>query len=276
MPDVSDLPEPEAAVLFQTALVNVSLATWADNKDVVLDLGDRRARAFGTAGPWRYGLDEYDEHAHHLVAIHRDSGEILGAMRLVPGHHIMTQPGHPGFYFYRYWEPRPGSDDFVRSSLELGRVWLDPADTLRFPVLVALWCGLDKYLETDDVLARILGTVSLTDYPPLAVRLIVSYVSRFHPPAQALFRPQYSRVEAPPWADLTSAQEGGLSSLERQLGNLDEHCELPSLLQIYVSEGARLLAAPALDESGRKVLISMELSIEELRPSIDRYRGFLQ
>lgn len=238
--------------------------------------GERKL-AYGSDGPGEFGRDPYDSYGEHLVVTSAADGRPLGSMRLGSGPRLLEHGGFPAFEMSRYWKANQVPDEFLRSALEINRVWITAyrAPKREF-ILPALWIGLQKYLQRHPQLNHIVGAVALVDYPPEAAERVVAHFARFHPAPQTIFSPIRP-------APVGSVEHHGDANAMDELGSLNEELRsrnpkkgVPPLLYLYASVGMTVLADPGYDETGRGILIPVHVSVHNLAPSFEAMRRSLQ
>ncbi len=187
--------------------------------------------AEGLAESWRTGYDEdeFDATSHHLLAIEKASGAVIGTYRLRTSE-IAANGG--GFYTAREFALTQFPAHILAQSVELGRACIAlPYRNTR--VLLLLWRGLATYL-----LARrkryFFGCCSLTSQDPRegwnAWRLLQKG-GHLHP-----------AVCVPPRAGWECPAEYG-----------EEDFALPKLFQAYLRFGVKVCSPPVLDREFKTI-----------------------
>jgi putative hemolysin len=178
--------------------------------------------------------DERDPWFHHLMICERSSGVVVGTYRLQTA--VMAATRH-GFYSATLFELGAVPGKVLAGAVEIGRACVDPAHRSG-RVLRLLWKGIARYLQWNDK-RYLFGCCSLdgvAEQPAVEAwralharqALHDSILVRPRPAARAL--PDDGRVR--PQIDATSPTAG-----------------LPPLFEGYLSLGARVCGAPALDHA---------------------------
>lgn len=178
--------------------------------------------------------DERDPWFHHLMICERSSGVVVGTYRLQTA--VMAATRH-GFYSATLFELGAVPGKVLAGAVEIGRACVDPAHRSG-RVLRLLWKGIARYLQWNDK-RYLFGCCSLdgvAEQPAVEAwralharqALHDSILVRPRPAARAL--PDDGRVR--PQIDATSLTAG-----------------LPPLFEGYLSLGARVCGAPALDHA---------------------------
>jgi len=187
-----------------------------------LELGEGLQSSFQTGRD----RDEFDAICHHLIAVEKDGGHVIGTYRLL----TMEMAGSvDGFYAASEFEvsslPRYVTDNAV----ELGRACIGRPYRNR-QVLLLLWKGLASYL-TRFHKRFTFGCCSLTSQDPREGVLTLAHLQRrghmhhsFLVPVRMPFR--------------------CLADAER---DQDTRVKIPKLFESYLSIGAKVVSQPAID-----------------------------
>ncbi|WP_396220760.1 GNAT family N-acetyltransferase [Gemmatimonas sp.] len=178
--------------------------------------------------------DERDPWFHHLMICERSSGAVVGTYRLQTA--VMAATRH-GFYSATLFELGAVPGKVLAGAVEIGRACVDPAHRSG-RVLRLLWKGIARYLQWNDK-RYLFGCCSLdgvAEQPAVEAWRALHARQALHdrilvrprPAARAL--PDDGRVR--PQVDATSLTAG-----------------LPPLFEGYLSLGARVCGAPALDHA---------------------------
>jgi len=265
-------------VMTDPLLVLPDLAVGVVTDSATVDVVCReRQLAYGSDGPGNFGRTPYDDYSEHLVATSAADERPLGSIRLGFGPRLLEHGGFPAFELSRYWKANQAPDDFLYSALEITRVWItrDRVPEYR-SILRALWIGLQGYLGLHSHLDHIIGAVALVDYPPDAAERVVTHFVRFHPASQTIFSPiNPAPAGSVEWhGDADGMLE--LEGLNTELRSRDPRKGVPPLLYLYASVGMNVLADPGYDETGRGVLIPVQVSAHNLTDSFEAMRRGLQ
>jgi putative hemolysin len=202
-----------------------------------LELGEGPESAYQDG----YERDEFDEVCDHLLVEHVGSRQIVGTYRLQTGD---SAARNLGYYCAREFDFNPYEP--LRGKLvELGRACVH-RDHRSFEVLTLLWRGIAAYAQERNS-RYLVGCSSLTSQSPGEGSAIYSQLRDF------LVEPSLQTVPLPAY----------------QLP-MDEHsshlCERrpPRLLRAYLSIGARICGAPAIDRAFKTIDFLTLLDLEAM------------
>ncbi|MCA9608169.1 MAG: GNAT family N-acetyltransferase, partial [Myxococcales bacterium] len=200
----------------------------------------------GLDSAFRTGRDEDDVDAacHHLMVEHRATGKVIGTYRL------MVQPmadARGGFYSESEYDfgalPREVTEDGV----ELGRACVH-ADHRNGRVIHLLWRGLGRYVTWNQK-RYLFGCCSLPTLDEgVALRAVMHLSGKGH------VHPRW-HVEAHRALRLSAS-----------ITPARIVPEIPPLLESYLSLGARICGAPAVDRAFKVIDLFVVLDVERMPP----------
>jgi len=186
-----------------------------------------------------YECDEFDEVCDHLLVEHLRTRQIVGTYRLQTG---SVAARNLGYYSAQEFDFAPYEG--LRGKLvELGRACIH-RDHRSFEVLTLLWRGIAAYAEQRNA-RYLVGCSSLTSQSPSEGAAVYAQLQDF------LAEPSLQTVPLPVYQF-----------------PLDRHTWLPSparppkLLRAYLSIGARICAAPAIDRAFKTIDFLTLLDLE--------------
>jgi putative hemolysin len=202
-----------------------------------LELGEGLAHSFATGRD----ADPFDTVCDHLLV--ESAGEVVGTYRLQTGRMAAR---NRGYYSEQEFDFAPFAP--VRSELiELGRACVHK-NHRNLNVLGLLWKGIADYARERDG-RYLIGCSSLTSQNPQEGASVYSELCRKH---------------LAPLAFRTKPRTG----YECSLAQLAEHApKVPKLLRAYLSVGARICGAPALDREFKTIDFLTLLDLERLPAS---------
>ena len=193
--------------------------------------------------------DERDPWFHHLLITHRDSGEVVGTYRLQTA--VMAATRH-GFYSASLFELGAIPGAILENAVEVGRACVAPAHRSG-RVLRLLWRGLARYLKWNGK-QYLFGCCSL---PGTDVNVAQDAWRIMH--ARNLL---HDRVLVRPRAAARALADDGRS---RPLTTADSLvAPLTPLFDGYLSLGARVCSAPAIDRAFGTTDFLVLLDVREL------------
>jgi putative hemolysin len=202
----------------------------------------------GLASAYCSGLDEdaFDRHCDHLLLQHCDSGAIIGTYRLLPGTRVASAAGLYAAVEFEVAAFQP----VLRELLELGRACVQRRH--RNPLALGLlWRGIARYATTHR-LRYLLGCSSAhTTDPGVGAALFRELAWRHLAPERFRVRPR----------------EGFACPLETVA---DSPVEIPGLLAAYLSLGAGICGAPAIDPGFGSIDFLTLLDLDSLAPRLRR------
>ncbi|HZF23498.1 MAG TPA: GNAT family N-acyltransferase [Burkholderiales bacterium] len=208
-----------------------------------LELGVGLARAYGA------GLDEdeFDPRCDHLLLEHCDSGTIVSTYRLLPGRRVVTVAS-----LYSATEfDLTAFGPLLPELGELGRACIQRRH--RNPTALGLlWRGIAEYAASHG-LRYLIGCSSLHTVDAAV--------------GAALYRDLAWQYLAPE-RFRTRPRSGYACPLETSAG---VSVDPPKLLSAYLSLGARICGAPAIDREFGSIDFPTVLDLETLGPRLHRY-----
>lgn len=238
-------------MLFENAGYRCYLTGSADVPVIMAELARLREKTFRAVGEGTgkaVDTDGFDKYYHHLILWNVADNCIAGAYRIGVGSEIMAMPcGVSGFYTTSLFKFKPGYDDMLRETVELGRSFVVEKYQCEFLPLRLLLTGIIYTLLKFPEIKYLIGPVSLSSsYPDLYKSLIVRFFmqnyrapekDRYAEPVHPL-KENYLRVDP----DALLASVGNADALDKLLSNMSGGAwRLPPLMRAYVSWGARFV-----------------------------------
>ncbi len=190
--------------------------------------------------------DEVDAACHHLMVVHRATGKVIGTYRL------MVQPmadARGGFYSEGEYDFSTLPSEVLADGVELGRACVH-ADHRNGRVIHLLWRGLGRYVAWNHK-RYLFGCCSLPTLDEgAAIRTLTTLAGqgqvhpRWHVEAHRALRIGAAVTPAP----ITP--------------------EIPPLLASYLSLGARVCGAPAVDRAFKVIDLFVVLDVERMPPRV--------
>jgi len=211
-----DLEEIEAALKLRFEVFN-------------LELGEGLASSFQTGRD----RDEFDTTCHHLLAIEKASGRVIGTYRLQT---LEMALGGAGFYSAGEFELHQLPLAVLKNSVEVGRACIDREHRNR-QVLFLLWRGLARFMLSNQK-RFLFGCCSLTSQDPQDGMKMLAQLRRgghLHPTLSVRPRSGYECVAAEP---------------SKPLG---ADLKIPKLFVTYLGIGAMVCSAPAIDRQFKTI-----------------------
>ena len=209
-----------------------------------LELNEGLEQSFATLRD----ADPFDDICDHLLVVDRRSGEVVGTYRLQTG---MVAARNRGYYSAQEFDLSP-LDSLRSEVVELGRACVH-SQHRNLAVLGLLWKGIasycrargGRYLIGCSSLSTQEATTGAAVYADLSRRFLVEERLRVQP----------------------------LPALACPLDNLAEHYQRPpKLLSAYLSLGAKICGAPAIDREFQTIDFLTFLDLDSLSPStVARY-----
>lgn len=192
--------------------------------------------------------DPFDEVYDHLLVKETRTGEIVGTYRLQTG---ATAAARKGYYSAQEFIFEPY--EAIRGELvELGRACVHQQHR-NLAVLSLLWMGISVYCKQRNC-RYLIGCSSLTSQDPAVGASAYSDLCRKH-----LVE---SRFQTKP----TAAYECSMANLS------GERVKIPKLLSAYLSLGAKICGAPALDREFKTIDFLTFLDLASLpEKTVQRY-----
>ncbi len=189
-----------------------------------VELGEGLSSSIGSG----YDIDRFDPVVDHLVVEHLPSGNIVGTYRLQTGTSALE---HEGFYSAQEFDFGPYEP--IRNQLvELGRACVHRDHRSNF-ILGTLWKAITDY-ATERCCRYLIGCSSITTQDP-AIGL-AAYQTIFNHLAPAEFQTVPLPASALP-AETVPAPE----------------VQIPRLLRAYLTIGAYICGAPAIDREFKTI-----------------------
>ena len=264
-------------MLFENAGYRCYLTRSDDIPVIMAELARLREKTFRAVGEGTgkaVDTDGFDKYYHHLILWHVADNCIAGAYRIGVGSEIMAMPyGVSGFYTTSLFKFKPGYDDMLRETVELGRSFVVEKYQCEFLPLRLLLTGIIYTLLKFPEIKYLIGPVSLSSsYPDLYKSLIVRFFmqnyrapekDRYAEPVHPL-KENYLRVDP----DALLASVGNADALDKLLSNMSGGAwRLPPLMRAYVSWGARFVCFnvdPDFNDSVDGLILSRLSDIPEV------------
>jgi putative hemolysin len=192
--------------------------------------------------------DEFDALFHHLMIVHRPSGETVGTYRMQTS--AMAAAAR-GFYSAGEFDFSAFPADLLTATVEIGRACV-AREHRTGRVLHLLWRGLAEYLVWNNCHA-LFGCCSLTSQDPALGGRAYRHLQRLgceHP-----------LVRLPP---LPGLECDSIAAPEA------EPVHIPALFQSYLTLGARICGPPAIDRLFKTIDFLVLLDTRELDPAAFR------
>lgn len=204
----------------------------------------------GLESAYATGRDEdpFDRVCDHLIVQHKETGQVVGTYRLQSG---VTAADNLGYYSEQEFDFSPYES--MRSQiLELGRACVHKSHR-NLACLSLLWKGIAYYARQQG-LHYMIGCSSLTSQDPAeGVEVYRMLKEQFHVPADLTTHPH------PEYACVSSE-----APIEKP--------DVPKLLRAYLTVGAKICGAPALDRSFGTIDFLTLMDFRELSPrNLKRY-----
>jgi len=198
----------------------------------------------GLASSYATGLDTdpFDAVCDHLLVEHVPSGSIVGTYRLQMGTSAKANHGYYCAQEFHFDVFEPLRDQIV----ELGRACVHKQHR-NLVVLGLLWKGIADYAKTRGA-RYLMGCSSLTSQDPAVGASAYADLCRKH-----LVAPEWRTTPLP-------AYECSL----RQVAA--EPVQIPKLLRAYLTMGAKICGAPALDTQFKTIDFLTLLDLDSLHP----------
>ncbi len=199
--------------------------------------------------------DQHDPWFHHLMIVHRESGDVVGTYRLQTA--VMAATRH-GFYSATLFELGAIPGVVLDKSVEVGRACVAPAHRSG-RVLRLLWRGLARYLHWNGK-RFLFGCCSL----PGTDIMVARDAWRILHARGAL----HDRVIVRPRAAHSALPDDGRS---RPLTTVDAlEAPLTPLFDSYLALGAKVCSAPAIDRDFGTTDFLVLMDVEELDEPVRR------
>ena len=195
--------------------------------------------------------DERDPWFHHLMICERSSGTVVGTYRLQTA--VMAATRH-GFYSATLFELGAVPGSILAGAVEIGRACVDPAHRSG-RVLRLLWKGIARYLQWNDK-RYLFGCCSLEG---VAEEPAVEAWRALHA-RQAL----HDRILVRPRPAARALSDDG--RVRPLIDATSLSAALPPLFEGYLSLGAKVCGAPALDHAFGTTDFLVVLDIHDMDP----------
>lgn len=195
--------------------------------------------------------DERDPWFHHLMICERSTGAVVGTYRLQTA--VMAATRH-GFYSATLFELGAVPGSILAGAVEIGRACVDPAHRSG-RVLRLLWKGIARYLQWNDK-RYLFGCCSLEG---VAEEPAVEAWRALHA-RQAL----HDRILVRPRPAARALSDDGRVRPPTDATSLT--AALPPLFEGYLSLGAKVCGAPALDHAFGTTDFLVVLDIHDMDP----------
>lgn len=202
----------------------------------------------GLAAAYLTGMDvdEFDAVCDHLIVVHRPTQEIVGTYRMQTGGSALR---NIGYYSAREFDFAP-YESLRNEMIELGRACIH-RDHRSFRVLALLWRGISEYAR-QRAGRYLIGCSSVNSLDSRLAAAVFDRLKAFliDPPMRTQAKPEYS--------------------LELQSG-YEEDPEIPKLLGAYLSMGALICGAPAIDREFKTIDFLTFFDLNTLSESRKRF-----
>ena len=203
------------------------------------------AAGLESAGVSQRDEDRFDRQFHHLLIEERESGEVVGTYRMQTCE--MANVG--GYSSGGLFEVESLPDITRKRAIELGRVAI-ARQHRNARVLHLLWRGLANYLAWNRK-SVLFGCCSLTSQDQRLALAVHRHLARLGA--------QHATITVPPRPE--AACQAADPALESAPATPPK---IPALFQAYLTMGARILGAPAIDREFRSLDWLVLLDVEEL------------
>jgi len=190
--------------------------------------------------------DKFDAVCDHLLIEHVVSGEIIGTYRLQTGQRAKDNLGYYSEQEFDFAPYEPMRAEII----ELGRACISK-EHRNMVVLGLLWKGIAQYSKLMDA-RYLIGCSSLTSTHPADGWAALQKLRRYLVP-EALMTVPTSRFTCP------AASEEALEIARKAV-------EVPRLMRAYLTLGAKICGAPALDSEFKTIDFLTLLDLESLGP----------
>lgn len=198
----------------------------------------------------RRDVDEFDAQCHHLMVIHRSSGQCVGTYRMQTGPMAMLRRG---FYTGQEFDLARFPRHFLDHSVEVGRACIHRLHR-NGRVLQLLWKGLARYMDWNGK-RHLFGCCSLPSEDPAAGMALYHHLR--------LLDFLHPDLAAAPWREY-ACEASSLSVLEAA------QPRLPRLFEGYLNLGGRICGEPALDRRFKTIDFLVALDIHDMTPGTFR------
>lgn len=189
-------------------------------------------------------VDKYDEQCHHLLVIHKESGNTIGTYRMQT---YETAQHKKGFYTAEEFKIDSISEEVLNQSVEVGRACI-ASEHRNGRVLFLLWRGLAQYL-TYMKRRYLFGCCSLTSQSAQEGWNVMKYLeihNYMHPTFMVETTTNFNCEEVEPEKEKIS------------------DISLPQLFRLYMDLGAKVCSPPAIDREFKTIDYLVLLDINKL------------
>jgi putative hemolysin len=192
-----------------------------------------------------YDTDRYDAVCDHLIVEHRETGHVIGTYRLQMGD--VAGRNH-GYYSEQEFDFTPYQS--MRSQIvELGRACIH-RDHRSSEVLHLLWRGIARYTIGNGG-RYMMGCCSLPSLDPAEGHAVAKALTNY------MVEPELMTVPTPAFA------------LEAATGDVEiQPARPPKLLRAYLTIGAKICSAPAIDREFKTIDFLTLLDLQTLHPRV--------
>jgi putative hemolysin len=194
-----------------------------------------------------YDTDRYDAVCDHLIVEHRETGQVIGTYRLQMGD---VAKRSFGYYSEQEFDFTPYEG--MRSQIvELGRACIH-RDHRSSEVLHLLWRGIARYTIANGG-RYMMGCCSVPSLDPATGHAVARTLSTYMVEPSLITEPTPAYALAPP----SVAEANG-----------DEAARPPKLLRAYLTIGAKICSAPAIDREFKTIDFLTLLDLQTLHPRV--------
>ena len=195
-------------------------------------------------------LDEYDLYYRHLFIWDTEEEKVVGAYRLGMGKEILERYGKRGFYLNSLFRLKPGFEEVLKESIELGRSFIVKEYQLKPLSLFMLWKGILYYILKNPDYRYLIGPVTISgEFSEFSKSLIIKHIRENYYNSQlaALVKP---RKEFIPEMDMTDPDiqlvdrytKDDLKRLDKVIEDIElGGFRLPALLKKYLGQNAQII-----------------------------------
>jgi len=171
---------PRAITLFEDSRVIALLFAKEDAPELMEELGRLRSLTFADLGlKSEYGLDTYDDYYQQIVLLDKERGAIVGGMRVGLGDKLLAEHGEHSLYLSKYWRFSDQMLEIVRQSVDIGRLWVQPAYQKQRWGFLVLWKALVTFLYNTHH-PFFLGFIGLVDSAYSSREILMNYLWHYY------------------------------------------------------------------------------------------------
>lgn len=187
LPSVADtifhrgfIAPPGAITLFEDSRVIALLLSKGDAADLMEEVGRLRSLTFASMGlKNEYGLDIYDDHYQQIITLDKDCGAIVGGLRVGLGDKILAEQGEHGLYLTKYWHFSGPLLEIVHQSIDIGRLWIQPAYQKQRWGFLVVWKAMLTFLYSTHH-PFFLGFIGLADSAYPSREIFMNYLWHYY------------------------------------------------------------------------------------------------